>query len=348
MLLDLEPGRHGDRALVHVHHHAPWPSPGRARGSCSATSSRRPSASTRSTSPRCWTTRCGPSCSVHYAGVACDIDGIRAVLRTGPDVGAGRGQRPRALRPLARRAARAASAGSPALSFHETKNFICGEGGALVLNDAADVDRARVLYDKGTNRRAFLLGQVDKYSWQRHRLVVRARRRARRVPARAARAARDDPGQAPRRSSSATSRRSRRAPTSSASRLPVVPTMRAGVPHVLRAAARPRRRATPCSRPCAPQGVARDVPLRPAAQLGRRPAVRGRARPSARSRDRRISGRLLRLPFFTSLTEPDLERVVRAFLRRRSRTTHGPSRSRRVAGRGCGPPGRAGRRRRPS
>ena len=51
-------------------------------------------------------------------------------------------------------------------SFHDTKNFLCGEGGALVLNDARDVDRARVLYDKGTNRRAFLLGQVDKYSWK--------------------------------------------------------------------------------------------------------------------------------------------------------------------------------------
>lgn len=52
------------------------------------------------------------------------------------------------------------------LSFHETKNFICGEGGALVVNDPADIDRAHVIYDKGTNRRAFLHGQVDKYSWQ--------------------------------------------------------------------------------------------------------------------------------------------------------------------------------------
>ena len=52
------------------------------------------------------------------------------------------------------------------LSFHETKNFVCGEGGALVLNDATDIDRARVLYDKGTNRRAFFLGQVDKYTWK--------------------------------------------------------------------------------------------------------------------------------------------------------------------------------------
>jgi dTDP-4-amino-4,6-dideoxygalactose transaminase len=51
------------------------------------------------------------------------------------------------------------------LSFHETKNFNCGEGGALILNRAGDIDRAHVLYDKGTNRRAFLNGEVDKYSW---------------------------------------------------------------------------------------------------------------------------------------------------------------------------------------
>jgi dTDP-4-amino-4,6-dideoxygalactose transaminase len=52
------------------------------------------------------------------------------------------------------------------LSFHETKNFICGEGGALIVNDEADLARAHVLFDKGTNRRAFMLGEVDKYSWQ--------------------------------------------------------------------------------------------------------------------------------------------------------------------------------------
>jgi dTDP-4-amino-4,6-dideoxygalactose transaminase len=53
-----------------------------------------------------------------------------------------------------------------ALSFHETKNFVCGEGGALVVNDPDDVMRAHTMLDKGTNRRAFMLGQVDKYSWQ--------------------------------------------------------------------------------------------------------------------------------------------------------------------------------------
>jgi dTDP-4-amino-4,6-dideoxygalactose transaminase len=52
------------------------------------------------------------------------------------------------------------------LSFHETKNFSCGEGGALVVNESRDSDRAQVLTDKGTNRRAFLEGEVDKYSWQ--------------------------------------------------------------------------------------------------------------------------------------------------------------------------------------
>ena len=52
------------------------------------------------------------------------------------------------------------------LSFHETKNFTCGEGGALIINDEADVARAHVLNDKGTNRKAFFEGQVDKYSWQ--------------------------------------------------------------------------------------------------------------------------------------------------------------------------------------
>ncbi|WP_052664294.1 dTDP-4-amino-4,6-dideoxygalactose transaminase [Nitriliruptor alkaliphilus] len=52
------------------------------------------------------------------------------------------------------------------LSFHETKNFICGEGGALIVNDEADVGRAHVLLDKGTDRRAFSLGLTDKYTWR--------------------------------------------------------------------------------------------------------------------------------------------------------------------------------------
>jgi dTDP-4-amino-4,6-dideoxygalactose transaminase len=50
-------------------------------------------------------------------------------------------------------------------SFHETKNIICGEGGALLINDPQYVNRAEILREKGTNRSAFLRGQVDKYSW---------------------------------------------------------------------------------------------------------------------------------------------------------------------------------------
>jgi dTDP-4-amino-4,6-dideoxygalactose transaminase len=50
-------------------------------------------------------------------------------------------------------------------SFHETKNIICGEGGALLLNDARYIERAEILREKGTNRSRFFRGQVDKYTW---------------------------------------------------------------------------------------------------------------------------------------------------------------------------------------
>ena len=102
---------------------------------------------------------------VHYAGIACDMAGLREVLADRPDVsliednahglfGRWHGE---PLGSLGRFAT---------LSFHDTKNFICGEGGALVVEDTADVDRAWVHYDKGTDRQAFFLGQVDKYSWR--------------------------------------------------------------------------------------------------------------------------------------------------------------------------------------
>jgi dTDP-4-amino-4,6-dideoxygalactose transaminase len=50
-------------------------------------------------------------------------------------------------------------------SFHETKNFTCGEGGALLLNDAKHIERAEIIREKGTNRSRFFRGQVDKYTW---------------------------------------------------------------------------------------------------------------------------------------------------------------------------------------
>ena len=103
--------------------------------------------------------------AVHYAGIGCDLMGLQKALATAPDVDLiednahglfGRYQ-DRPLGSFGRFAT---------LSFHETKNFVCGEGGALILNDPRDIERAHVLYDKGTNRRAFMLGDVDKYSWK--------------------------------------------------------------------------------------------------------------------------------------------------------------------------------------
>jgi dTDP-4-amino-4,6-dideoxygalactose transaminase len=52
-----------------------------------------------------------------------------------------------------------------AQSFHETKNFVCGEGGALILNDPKYIERAEIIREKGTNRSRFYRGEVDKYSW---------------------------------------------------------------------------------------------------------------------------------------------------------------------------------------
>ncbi len=51
------------------------------------------------------------------------------------------------------------------LSFHDTKNITCGEGGALVINDAALIERAEIIREKGTDRSKFLRGQVNKYGW---------------------------------------------------------------------------------------------------------------------------------------------------------------------------------------
>ena len=52
-----------------------------------------------------------------------------------------------------------------AISFHETKNLISGEGGALLVNDERFIERAHVLREKGTNRTKFLQGRIDKYTW---------------------------------------------------------------------------------------------------------------------------------------------------------------------------------------
>jgi dTDP-4-amino-4,6-dideoxygalactose transaminase len=100
---------------------------------------------------------------VHYAGVACAMDEILAISqRRGVTViednahGLLASYRGRPLGSLGALATQ---------SFHETKNISCGEGGALVINDPAFVERAEIIREKGTNRSRFFRGQVDKYTW---------------------------------------------------------------------------------------------------------------------------------------------------------------------------------------
>lgn len=102
---------------------------------------------------------------VHYAGVACEMDVINQVasshgLSVVEDAAQGvmSSYRGRPLGSLGHLGA---------FSFHETKNIISGEGGALLINDPAFVSAAEVIWQKGTNRQQFHRGEVDKYTWQR-------------------------------------------------------------------------------------------------------------------------------------------------------------------------------------
>lgn len=102
-------------------------------------------------------------CVVHYAGVACEMDAIMSIAR-------------RHQLPVIEDAAQGILAeyrGRPlgsigdlaAYSFHETKNVISGEGGCLLINNPAYVERAEIIREKGTNRSRFFRGHVDKYTW---------------------------------------------------------------------------------------------------------------------------------------------------------------------------------------
>lgn len=100
---------------------------------------------------------------VHYAGVGCEMSEIKALTDAHDvtlieDNAHGLGGSYRA-QPLGSFGALAA------LSFHETKNFTCGEGGALVLNDESLLERAEFIREKGTNRSCFIRGEVNKYGW---------------------------------------------------------------------------------------------------------------------------------------------------------------------------------------
>jgi dTDP-4-amino-4,6-dideoxygalactose transaminase len=100
---------------------------------------------------------------VHYAGVGCEMDAIMAIakqhdLAVVEDNAHGlfgqyKGQFLGTFGNLATQ------------SFHETKNITCGEGGALLINDPALIERAEIIREKGTDRSRFFRGQVDKYTW---------------------------------------------------------------------------------------------------------------------------------------------------------------------------------------
>jgi dTDP-4-amino-4,6-dideoxygalactose transaminase len=100
---------------------------------------------------------------VHYAGVGCEMDTIMAIAeRYGMLVFEDAAQGLMSTykgRPLGSIGHLAAT------SFHETKNVISGEGGALFINGAQWVERAEIIWEKGTNRSQFFRGQVDKYTW---------------------------------------------------------------------------------------------------------------------------------------------------------------------------------------
>lgn len=100
---------------------------------------------------------------VHYAGVACEMDKIMEIAR----------KHNLAVVEDAAQAVGSFYKGKPlgtigdigCFSFHETKNIISGEGGAIVINNDKYIERAEIIREKGTNRSKFFRGQVDKYTW---------------------------------------------------------------------------------------------------------------------------------------------------------------------------------------
>lgn len=100
---------------------------------------------------------------VHYAGVGCEMDTLMAIARqhnlsiiednAHGLFGKYKGQYLGTFGAMATQ------------SFHETKNFTCGEGGALLINDLKYAENAEIIREKGTNRSRFFRGQVDKYTW---------------------------------------------------------------------------------------------------------------------------------------------------------------------------------------
>lgn len=100
---------------------------------------------------------------VHYAGISCEMDALSAIAR----------KHHLLVVEDAAQGVMSSWRGKPlgtlgdfgCYSFHETKNYSMGEGGALILNDPRFIERAEILREKGTNRSRFFRGQVDKYTW---------------------------------------------------------------------------------------------------------------------------------------------------------------------------------------
>ena len=100
---------------------------------------------------------------VHYAGVACEMDAIMDIakrhdLKVVEDAA-------QAVMSEYKGQALGTIGDYGCYSFHETKNYSMGEGGALLIKDAAKIEDAEILREKGTNRSVFLRGQIDKYTW---------------------------------------------------------------------------------------------------------------------------------------------------------------------------------------
>lgn len=246
---------------------------------------------------------------VHYAGIGCDMDAIGEIAaRRGIAVvednahglfGTYRG------RPLGSFGALSS------LSFHETKNFSCGEGGALVVNDASLLPRAEIIREKGTNRSRFFRGEVDKYTWvdlgssYLPSDVLAAYLFAQLEARERVLAARRSLFEAYGRSLASWA-------AEHAVRLPVVPGDRGPsyhMFHMLLPTPRSREALIGHLRAAGILAVFHYQPLH-ASPMGRR--FGGRAGDCPVTED--VSERLLRLPFYNDLGAPELERVVSAVL----------------------------------
>ena len=101
--------------------------------------------------------------AVHYAGVACEMDTIMAIakkydLKVVEDAAQG-------VMSTYKDKALGTIGDYGCYSFHETKNYSMGEGGAIVINNEKDIEKAEIIREKGTNRSKFIRGQIDKYTW---------------------------------------------------------------------------------------------------------------------------------------------------------------------------------------